>query len=387
MLQPVRQPRILVVDDNEMNRDMLSRRLRKQGHAVEVAEHGKRALEMVRGSEFDLVLLDIMMPELDGFQVLEALKSDGATRHIPVVMISASEETTSVVRCIELGAEDYLPKPFNPVILRARVDACLEKKRLRDQEQLYAKSMERELEIGRKIQESFFPDNLVTIDGYEIAARFVSARQVAGDFYDVFPLQGGRVGLVMADVCDKGVGAALFMALFRSLIHAVAGQEAARGEPTEAVLTRTMTLTNDYIAEEHSRANMFATTFFGILDPVSGAVSYINGGHEPPLIVAGGSVRERLNPTGAALGMMAGLPFSIGTAALSAGETLLAYTDGVTEAQGTGGLFGEERLLEVIASSGPSATLLLDTLQSALAVHVGGLEQSDDITILAVRRS
>jgi CheY-like chemotaxis protein len=115
--------RLLVVDDNELNRDMLSRRLAKEGHAVAVAADGKKALEMVRAGEFDLVLLDIMMPEMDGFQVLEHLKGDRTLSHIPVVMISASEETASVVRCIELGAEDYLPKPFNPVILKARVDA------------------------------------------------------------------------------------------------------------------------------------------------------------------------------------------------------------------------------------------------------------------------
>jgi serine phosphatase RsbU (regulator of sigma subunit) len=384
---PSKEARLLVVDDNEMNRDMLSRRLRKQGHQVEMAEDGKHALEMVRSEPFDLVLLDIMMPEMDGFEVLETLKADPALRHIPVIMISASEETASVVRCIELGAEDYLPKPFNPVILRARVDASLEKKRLRDREQLYAKSMERELEIGRTIQQSFFPESIAQADGYEIGARFTSARQVAGDFYDVIPLSGGRIGLVIADVCDKGVGAALFMALFRSLIRAVAAQEAEDNEPPESILMRTVVLTNDYIAETHSRANMFATTFFAVLDPATGVVSYINGGHEAPLIIAAGSVRDRLAPTGAALGMMAGLPFTVAVANLAPGETLLAYTDGVTEARGQEGLFGEDRLLAVIASAPPTPGSLLDSIGAAVVAHAGDFEQSDDITLLAVRRA
>ena len=123
---------ILVVDDNEINRDLLSRYLERQGHTVRVADNGRRALEMIATGAFDLVLLDIMMPELNGYQVLQHLKHSETWRDLPVIMISALDEMDSAVRCIELGAEDYLPKPFNPVLLRARVQACLEKKRLRD---------------------------------------------------------------------------------------------------------------------------------------------------------------------------------------------------------------------------------------------------------------
>jgi adenylate cyclase len=123
---------ILVVDDNEINRDLLSRYLERQGHTVQVADNGRLALEMISTGAFDLVLLDIMMPELDGYQVLQQLKQSETWRDLPVIMISALDEIDSAVRCIELGAEDYLRKPFNPVLLRARVQACLEKKRLRD---------------------------------------------------------------------------------------------------------------------------------------------------------------------------------------------------------------------------------------------------------------
>ena len=125
---------ILVVDDNVNNRDMLSRRLERKGHEVAQAANGRQALEMIKTNVFDLVLLDIMMPEMDGYQVLEHLKGDDTLRHVPVIMLSALDEVDSAVRCIELGAEDYLSKPFNPVLLRARIDASLEKKRLHDQE-------------------------------------------------------------------------------------------------------------------------------------------------------------------------------------------------------------------------------------------------------------
>ena len=132
-----RQARILVVDDVEDNREVLRRRLTREGHAVETAENGRRALELVRQKRFDLVLLDVRMPELDGYEVLETLKGSAVTRDIPVVMISALDELAGIVRCIERGAEDYLHKPFDPVLLRARINACLEKKRLRDQEVEY----------------------------------------------------------------------------------------------------------------------------------------------------------------------------------------------------------------------------------------------------------
>ena len=125
---------ILVVDDNEINRDLLSRYLGRLGHKVQAAPDGRKALEMIDTGAFDLVLLDIMMPELNGYQVLQHLKDSSNWRDLPVIMISALDEMDSVVRCIELGAADYLAKPFNPVLLRARVGACLEKKRLRDLE-------------------------------------------------------------------------------------------------------------------------------------------------------------------------------------------------------------------------------------------------------------
>lgn len=124
---------ILVVDDNEMNRDVLIRRLERQGYNITSAEDGERALQEIARQKFDLILLDIMMPKLNGYEVLERLKADPVQREIPVIVISALGELESVVKCIELGAEDYLFKPFNPILLKARLASTLEKKRLRDE--------------------------------------------------------------------------------------------------------------------------------------------------------------------------------------------------------------------------------------------------------------
>jgi sigma-B regulation protein RsbU (phosphoserine phosphatase) len=382
--------RLLVVDDVEMNRDLLSRRLKQQGHEVATAENGRQALEMIRADAFDLVLLDIMMPEMDGYQVLAEMMGDPVLKHVPVIMISAVTEMDSVVKCIEMGATDYLPKPFNPVLLKARVGATLEKKRLRDKEQLWAKSLERELEIGREIQKSFLPEELPRVSGWEIAARFTPARQVAGDFYDAFALPGrGGIGLVVADVCDKGVGAALFMALFRSLLRATAtgDSSSAPESDTAAELLRTVRLTNDYIARTHGRSCMFATLFFAALDPATGSLLYVNGGHEAPILFGADGVRSRLSPTGPAVGMMPEASFEVGEAHVGSGEGLLAFTDGVTDASGVSGRYGEERLLALLAGPVASARSLLDSVESSVLAHAAGADQADDITLLAVRRA
>lgn len=156
-----KQPVVLVVDDIETNRDMLSRRLNRQGCTVASAENGLEALRVLEAQAIDLVLLDIMMPEMDGYQVLEKMKSDDRYRHIPVIMITSLQETESAVRCIELGAEDYLPKPFDPVLLKARVGACLEKKLLRDQEKAYLEEIEAEKRRADDLLKVILPANVV----------------------------------------------------------------------------------------------------------------------------------------------------------------------------------------------------------------------------------
>ncbi|QTA90571.1 SpoIIE family protein phosphatase [Desulfonema magnum] len=406
---------LLVVDDNDMNRDLLSRHLKRQGHSVTVAENGREALSMIQAHTYDVVLLDIMMPEMDGYQVLQHLKSSEAWRDIPVIMISALNEMNSVVRCIEMGAEDYLPKPFDPILLKARIGAVLEKKRLRDKEQLYLRRLEGELEIGRQIQTSFFPDLLPQLPGWEIAAWFRPARQVSGDFYDAFLLSGGQsVGIVIADVCDKGVGAALFMGLFRSLIRAFANMhysgsrmtlseegetspDADPGQMTERqrsissdhenALKTVIALTNDYIALNHGKSNMFATLFLGVIDPETGMLTYINGGHEPPVITGTDGVKKLLEPTGPAVGMFPGIPFDSGKISIEPGDMLVTFTDGITEAVGKdGGFYGKERLFSVLADPAASAGALLDRIETSLSDYTAGAEQSDDITLLTVRR-
>jgi CheY-like chemotaxis protein len=169
---------LLIVDDNEINRDVLARQLMRQGYTTAVAENGRRALEMVQTQEFDLLLLDIMMPEMNGYEVLRHLKADPRLRHIPVIMISALDETESIVRCIKMGAEDHLPKPFNPVLLRARIGASLEKKRLRDQEIEYLRNVDHVTAAAAAVEDGEFDP--------ETLARVATRRDELGQLARVF---------------------------------------------------------------------------------------------------------------------------------------------------------------------------------------------------------
>ncbi|MDP6815281.1 MAG: adenylate/guanylate cyclase domain-containing protein [Alphaproteobacteria bacterium] len=152
---------ILVVDDIEANRDLLSRRLGRDGHRVAVAEGGEAALRLLQEQDFDLLLLDLMMPGMNGYEVLARMKADSDLYEIPVIMISALDEMDTVIRCIEAGAEDYLPKPFDPVLLRARINACLEKKRWREREHLYLDQLEAEKAKNEKLLLSILPSQVV----------------------------------------------------------------------------------------------------------------------------------------------------------------------------------------------------------------------------------
>jgi adenylate cyclase len=185
---------LLVVDDDENNRYTLTQRLRRQGYAdVTTAQDGRQALELLRTRSFDLVLLDVMMPELNGYQVLAELKADDRLRHVPVIMISAVDELESVVRCIELGAEDYLPKPFNPTLLKARIGACLEKKRLHDElaewnRLLEARVREKVAEVERlgRLKRFFSPQlaELIVAGGAEDPLR-THRREITVVFLDL----------------------------------------------------------------------------------------------------------------------------------------------------------------------------------------------------------
>jgi len=388
-----------------LNRELLSRLIERQGHVVQTAEDGVKALEMVRSHAFDLILLDVIMPAMSGIQVLKQLKADPVFQSIPVLMISAVDEKDTVIRCIEWGADDYLLKPFNPVLLRARINVSIEKKRLRDRERLYLQKIENDLSIARKIQKHFLPDRLPEPTGWEIAALFQPARHVAGDFYDVFPVPGdNRLGIAIGDVCGKGVGAALFMGLFRSFIRiftelfysnesilwSLPGSAALNGPDLENISTLSMIVEqlNNFIANHHGKANMFATLFFGILEPSSGSLMYVNGGNEPPVILNPDQQKRLLTATGPMVGMLPDLPFKAKQIHIEPGDTFIAFTDGITEAKDPlGNELRDGRLMEMISEPVGSAEGLIDRFKTFFSDNPTETDQFDDQTMLVIRRT
>ncbi len=258
------------------------------------------------------------------------------------------------------------------------------------------KIAERELEIGREIQAGFFPTVLPKPAGWELATHFQPARHVAGDFYDVFTLGKEKsVGIVIADVCDKGVGAALFMALFRSFIRVLSGAAHSDGHleinnpdtTPEKILLRTIRSINNYISITHEQAGMFATIFYGILEPQTGELAFINGGHEPPIIIGPGGIKTTLKPTGPAVGLYPNLEFKTSSIILAPQDTLLVYTDGVTDAQNkAGAAFSKHQLISLAENSFATAEDLITKIKIQVNEHISGENQFDDITIVALRR-
>jgi sigma-B regulation protein RsbU (phosphoserine phosphatase) len=276
---------------------------------------------------------------------------------------------------------------------------------IQHQQKLY--KLENDIQIARTIQSNFLPSKMPEMPGWEISAFFQPARDVAGDFFDVFTMMNNRkLGLMIADVCDKGVGAALFMSLTRSLLRAfvmqtrnvnwadvlfdepAASREDARLAITANALETAVVSTNNYITEHHLDLNMFATLFFGMLEPNEGILAYINGGHCPPIILSpDGEIKSRLEPQGPAVGMFPGAKFGIEQTQLDHGDMLIAFTDGVTDVRNPAvKLFTEAGLLSLLTPPLGSAEAMVQRITSAVSNHMDDAVQFDDITLLVVRR-
>ena len=274
----------------------------------------------------------------------------------------------------------------------------------------YSRALDEELEKCRQIQMSFLPSQLPRLPNWHIEEFFFPARRVSGDFYDAFMLPGGYVGLVIGDVCDKGVGSALFMALFRSLIRIFSGQthlckhlcesfiEASQKKTGDMIIQQetidveqtnpltAVALTNEYIAQDNEMS-MFATLFFGVLDPESGNLLYVSGGHEAVFVIDQNGVRERLLPTGPSVGIFQEAKFTYKKTQLQPGDILFAYTDGVIDARSESDeRFTKRRLFSLLSQPADSALELTQKIATNLFAHIGKAAQEDDITMLTLQR-
>lgn len=286
-------------------------------------------------------------------------------------------------------------------VTAGQLGVALESAKLYAKLEEYSRALDAELDKGRQIQKDFLPRELPSLPGWDIAACFHPARQVSGDFYDAFLLSNGWLAVVIGDVCDKGIGSALFMALIRSLLRVFTGKISLSGVSISAgdrpvsvevdseieTALGAVTSTNEYIAHEHGDQGMFATLCLGIINPQTGLLAYVNAGHLPLVIIGKNGVRSFLNATGASVGMDSTSRYRSAVARIQPGEVLIGYTDGVTEAMSPDeALYSRERFFLLLKAPAQSAPEMIERVKSDLFRHIRHAPQSDDITMIAVHR-
>lgn len=379
---------ILVVDDDASSREMLARRLRRSGYTVSAVEGGLQALALARSQQFDLVLLDMIMPGLDGFQVLAKFKADLALRETPVIMLSALDEENGIARCIEMGAEDYLAKPFNPVFLRARIGACLEKKRLRDKERATHEALERsqrhlaaELTKAAGYVRSLLPPPLS--GDLETEWCFQPSEALGGDAFGYHWIDDQHFALYLLDVCGHGVGAALLSvsALNTLRAHTLPGVDFRQPAEVLAGLNQTFRMENQNF--------LYFTLWYGVYRPADRQLTFADAGHPPALLInAGGAespVTTPLKTSGPAIGCLDDAAFSASHETIGAGARLLLFSDGIFEIFKPDGSVGNwDGFLKELEQSEVLALRPEARLQRAQQIRgAGALE--DDFSLVEVR--
>ncbi len=370
--------RVLLVDDAKANLDILVEGL-KSDHKLSLALNGEMALQIAARMPPDLVLLDIMMPGLDGYEVCRRLRQMPETAEVPIMFLSSLEEVQNKTRGFEAGANDYLTKPFEMIEVKARVRSLLKAKAYSDavKEQIAG-----DLRVAREIQMGMLPHDFTGIEqcfGVQFGAVLEPAREVGGDLYGVCAAAKDRMVVFLGDVSGKGIPASMFMVRAISLARLLAREIA---EP-ERILARL----NDELAADNP-SGMFVTFLCAVFDPGSGRLALANAGHcRPVLLRSGEPPHWAVKNLGTALGFESGLDFERTELTLQSGDTLVFYTDGVSEAFNLQDeCYGNDRLLvdaEVLA--GQTAPAITTGLLQKVRAFASGAPQSDDIAILTFK--
>lgn len=396
---------ILIVDDSITNRKLLASQIEAQNYQVATAANGKQAIQMIQTGIYDLILLDIIMPEIDGYQVLEWIRNS-PWQHIPTIMISALDQIDSVVKCIEMGAADYLARPFNSTLLKARLGACLEQKKLRDQKSSYIRQLAKanhkiqklnnclqaentrlttELEVTQRLQTMLLPKEreLNQIEALEIAGFSESAAEVGGDYYDVIQ-HLGRIIIAIGDVSGHGLESGVLMLMVQTAVRTLIENNEENPKQFFETLNRT-------IYKNLQRMDSDKNLSLSLVDYYNGMLS-ISGQHEEMLIVRTGGILERVDTLD--LGFPIGLEETIedfvfqAKIPLERHEVVVLYTDGITEAENCAGLhYGMERLCAVVQRNWQQSAqdIRLAVIQD-LRSHIGVEQVYDDITLVVLKR-
>jgi sigma-B regulation protein RsbU (phosphoserine phosphatase) len=366
--------KILVVEDEPGIAFGLETDLLAEGYDVTLAGDGTEALRRGRAEAFDLILLDVMLPQKDGFEVCRELREAGVTT--PIVMLTAKTSEHDKVLGLDLGADDYVSKPFSLGELRARIRAAL---RHKPGEPVGA-HLQWQLRVAKDVQQRLFPQNHPRLETLDYAAFCQPALEMSGDYFDFLDLGSGKLGLLVVDVVGKGVPAALLMA---SVHAAVRTRAPLLGESCGDLLSELNTL-----LYEATDAGTFAAVFYAIYNEPQRMLTYSNAGHEPPLLFRAATHDfVRLEAQTLPVGMLAELRAAQSTVQLATGDRLLICTDGVTETQNEAGEeFGMDRLQTILCSHPErNAAELRDEILAALKHHRQGGRQADDVTLITLR--
>jgi phosphoserine phosphatase RsbU/P len=377
--------KILVVDDEPDLEPLILQKFRKRIRNGEMdfafARNGVEALRMLETDpDIQLVLSDINMPVMDGLTLLSRLNE--MPRLLKTVVVSAYNDMMNLRVAMNRGAYDFVTKPIDFEDLEATVHKThreLELLREYRTERERLTSLQTELEVAEKIQRWLLPPPLLTCENVELAAMMLPARQVSGDFYDFFALDDGRIGVVIGDVSGKGIPAAIFMAVARTVIRTTALQ----GYPPHECLSAA-----NRVLVPQSGGQMFVTLFYAILDPQSGSATYSIGGHVPPwLLPANGPPRQLNELRGFMVGLFENAIYGCATLQLQPGDALLLHTDGVTDAENASGeMLRRDGLLNVLRGLRSNCALeAVERVAEAVQKFGSGAPQSDDVTLLAVR--
>ncbi len=370
--------RVLIVDDVKANVDILVQAL-SSDYKLSVALGGQQAMDAVRRSAPDLVLLDIVMPDIDGYDVCQRLRAAEETRELPIMFLSSLEDVKNKARGFEVGGNDYLTKPFEVLEVKARVRSLLKAKAYADAVKAAA---ERDLRIAREIQTGLLPANVsarIKGTGLDVDAVLEPAHLVGGDLYEVLRLGVDRVLVAVGDVSGKGIPAALFMAVAMTLLRSMARL----GHPPEQILRQL----NDELLEQNPRG-MFVTLQCMVFDLAKRSVTCASAGHHAAVrVIPGMAPSLAFTSSGRVLGLMPSEDIASETVELQPGETMVLFTDGVSEAfDANQDLFGEERLMaQLEGASGRTARETTMGVLDAVRRHAAGAKQSDDITVVSVR--
>jgi serine phosphatase RsbU (regulator of sigma subunit) len=381
---------ILAVDDTPANLQVLTGMLKGRGYKVRPVPSGKLALLAAQRDPPDLILLDINMPEMNGYEVCEHLKADNKLKGIPIIFISALTEQLDKVKAFAMGGVDYLTKPFQMEELHARVETHLKLRRLQIELEEYSRHLELarerlklDLELAREVQRGFLPLRLLEVPGYEFFAHYESAYEIGGDYYDFIVLPQGRVAILLGDVAGKGVVAALLMAKLSA--------NAKFCMLTEPDLATAITRLNSMMF--HSGiADRFVTLMASILDPASHTVTLVNAGHPPPLLYHGATrtVEEAISNdvAGLPLGVSDGFEYASCQLRLELGDSILAFTDGVTEAMDVNDIQLQTKGVHAaMQGEANSPRALGERVVKVVKQFAAGRNQYDDIALVGFGRT